>query len=514
MTFDPQHSPATPSNAAHPPPTIANAAVDSAANEALHTQAAWHSPFAQLGSDFVVSQAPTPLPAPYWVVRSHALAQQLDLPPEWGTSAPWLHALTGNLPLAHGGPHASVYSGHQFGVWAGQLGDGRALLLGQVHGQEIQLKGAGPTPFSRMGDGRAVLRSSIREFLCSEAMHALGVPSTRALCVTGSDAPVRRESVETAAVLARTAPSFLRFGHFEHFSHSGQHTALKTLADFTIDQHYPDCRQAAQPYRALLSAVTQRTAELLAHWQSVGFCHGVMNTDNMSILGLTLDYGPFQFLDAYNPQHICNHSDQQGRYAFYKQPQVAYWNLFCLGQALLPLLESPETTVGALEVFKTAYPQALAQRMSAKLGLLQPQETDAALIENLLRLLASEQVDFTIFWRRLSHWVRNCDPQDPSLRDLFLNPEPLNTWLQTYAQRLSAQNLADTSARMLRTNPKYVLRNYLGELAIRDAQAKNFETTAQLLHVLEHPFDEHPEHQVWADFPPDWSAHIAISCSS
>jgi len=275
-----------------------------------------------------------------------------------------LQALTGNRLLAGSAPLASVYSGHQFGQWAGQLGDGRAILLGELHGLEVQLKGAGLTPFSRMGDGRAVLRSSIREFLASEAMHGLGVPTSRALCVTGSDAPVRREEIETAAVVTRLAPSFIRFGHFEHFCHHGLPDALKTLADFVIDHHYPDCRSDVRwngnPYVALLAAVTERTAEMVAHWQAVGFCHGVMNTDNMSILGLTIDYGPFQFMDAYDPGHICNHSDTGGRYAFYKQPNVAYWNLFCLGHAMMPLIAEQEHAIAALETFKDMYPRAFA----------------------------------------------------------------------------------------------------------------------------------------------------------
>ncbi len=302
----------------------------------------WRNRFAALGPDFHTRLLPTPLPAPYWVGHSAAVANTLGLTPDWTSNEEWLAALSGNRVLAGSDPLATVYSGHQFGVWAGQLGDGRALLLGETEGGlEIQLKGAGRTPYSRMGDGRAVLRSSIREFLCSEAMHGLGIATTRALCVTGSDAPVRREEIETAAVVTRVAPSFIRFGHFEHFAANDRMDELRHLADFVIDSFYPACRHtekfAGNPYAALLEAVSERTAALLAQWQAVGFCHGVMNTDNMSILGLTLDYGPFQFLDGYDPAHICNHSDTQGRYAYARQPNIAYWNLFCLGQALLHL---------------------------------------------------------------------------------------------------------------------------------------------------------------------------------
>jgi uncharacterized protein YdiU (UPF0061 family) len=261
----------------------------------------WRNRFAALGADFSTRLRPAGLRAPYWVGRSRAAAQALGLAEHWLESEAALQAFTGNLPLAGSEPLASVYSGHQFGVWAGQLGDGRALLLGEVaatgeRGHEIQLKGSGLTPYSRMGDGRAVLRSSIREFLGSEAMHGLGIPTTRALCVTGSDDPVRRETIETAAVVTRTAPSFIRFGHFEHFSYNGQHEPLQRLADFVIDGFYPECRDRANPYAALLAAVARRTASLIAQWQGVGFCHGVMNTDNMSILGLTIDYGPREHL--------------------------------------------------------------------------------------------------------------------------------------------------------------------------------------------------------------------------
>ena len=478
----------------------------------------WNHSFWALGPSFYTARAPTPLPSPYWVGSSAQVGQLLNLPASWDQSAQWLAALTGNQPLDGGKSLASVYSGHQFGVWAGQLGDGRAILLGEGNGLELQLKGAGLTPYSRMGDGRAVLRSSIREFLCSEAMHGLGIPTSRALCVTGSDAPVRRETIETAAVVTRVAPSFIRFGHFEHFAHTDQHTELKTLADYVIDKFYPECRQTAlwqgNPYVAMLAEVTRRTAEMVAQWQSVGFCHGVMNTDNMSILGLTIDYGPFQFLDAYDPAHICNHSDTSGRYAFYKQPNVAYWNLFCLGQAMLPLIEDQELAIAALESFKDVYPRAFARKMAAKLGFAQPRESHKALIEDVLTLLAADRVDFTIFWRRLSHWAARCDTADASVRDLFINRDGIDAWLAAYTAQTRGADAAHDAALMLRTNPKFVLRNHLGELAIRAARQKDFSKVAELLKVLERPYDEHAASEHLADFPPDWAGGIEISCSS
>ena len=480
----------------------------------------WQKGFAALGSDFYTELRPTPLPSPHWVGTSHSVAQLLGLPEGWHQSEEALQALTGNQVLAGSTPLASVYSGHQFGVWAGQLGDGRAILLGELAGgHEIQLKGAGRTPYSRMGDGRAVLRSSIREFLCSEAMHGLGIPTSRALCITGSPGLVRREELETAAVVTRVAPSFVRFGHFEHFAANDQEEQLRTLADYVIDRYYPECRSpeatspwGGNPYAALLHSVSERTAQLMAQWQAVGFCHGVMNTDNMSILGLTLDYGPFQFLDAFVPGHICNHSDHHGRYAYNRQPNIAYWNLFCLAQALLPLIEDQDTALAALESYKTVFPDAFMARMHKKLGLTQAQDSSEALVEPLLQLLAQNAVDYTIFWRRLSHAV--AEGQFEPVRDLFADRAAIDAWLLSYSELLALEDKALAADLMLNCNPKFVLRNHLGEQAIRAAKGGDFSELATLQRLLERPFDEHPGHEAYADFPPDWASSISISCSS
>jgi len=484
------------------------------------------SRFEQLGEAFHTRLPPTPLPTPYWVGWSRDAARLLGLPEQMPADGTLLQALSGNAPLAGMSPLATVYSGHQFGVWAGQLGDGRALLLGEHPSAagplEVQLKGAGRTPYSRMGDGRAVLRSSIREFLCSEAMHALGIPTTRALCVTGSPAPVRRETLETAAVVTRLAPSFVRFGHFEHFSHSGQHQALRQLADFVLDHFYPDCRAApGNPYAALLAAVTARTAELVAQWQAVGFCHGVLNTDNMSILGLTLDYGPFQFLDGFDPGHICNPSDSGGRYAYARQPDIAYWNLFCLAQALLPLLDDTQQALDALEPYRMLFPVALQRRMNAKLGLDAVRAGDAELTEELLQLLAHERTDYTIFWRRLSHAADTRVEQAEATRrwqavlDLFLDRAAFGHWAGRWRQRLALEpDAAHAGARMLGVNPRLVLRNHLGETVIRHAQAGDFAPLQRLHEALARPYDDLPDPDDLADFPPDWAAGISISCSS
>ena len=480
----------------------------------------WQKGFAALGSDFYTELRPTPLPSPHWVGTSHSVAQLLGLPEGWHQNEEALQALTGNQVLAGSTPLASVYSGHQFGVWAGQLGDGRAILLGELAGgHEIQLKGAGRTPYSRMGDGRAVLRSSIREFLCSEAMHGLGIPTSRALCITGSPGLVRREELETAAVVTRVAPSFVRFGHFEHFAANDQEEQLRTLADYVIGRYYPECRSpeatspwGGNPYAALLHSVSERTAQLMAQWQAVGFCHGVMNTDNMSILGLTLDYGPFQFLDAFVPGHICNHSDHHGRYAYNRQPNIAYWNLFCLAQALLPLIEDQDTALAALESYKTVFPDAFMAQMHKKLGLTQAQDSSEALVEPLLQLLAQNAVDYTIFWRRLSHAV--AEGQFEPVRDLFADRAAIDGWLLSYSELLALEDKALAADLMLNSNPKFVLRNHLGEQAIRAAKGGDFSELATLQRLLERPFDEHPGHEAYADFPPDWASSISISCSS
>ncbi|WP_076997888.1 YdiU family protein [Variovorax sp. KK3] len=477
----------------------------------------WVPGFSALGPAFHTSLRPTPLRSPpYWVGWSDSAARDMGLRADWRNDE-ILAALTGQTLLEGSAPLATVYSGHQFGVWAGQLGDGRAILLGETDtGWELQLKGAGRTPYSRMGDGRAVLRSSIREFLCSEAMHGLGIPTTRALSVTGSDAPVVREEIETASVVARAAPSFVRFGHFEHFAAANRVDELRTLADFVIDRFYPACRNSdrfgGNAYAAFLEAVSERTATLMAQWQSVGFCHGVMNTDNMSILGLTIDYGPFQFLDGFDPRHICNHSDTGGRYAYNQQPNVAYWNLFCLAQALLPLIGEQEVAVAALESYKTVFPDAFEARMRAKLGLPDAAPDDRALIEGVLKLLAQEKVDYTIFWRRLADRQAGGDPD--LVRDLFVDRAGIDAWLASFAQR-HAQVPAEQSARSMRgANPKFVLRNHLGQQAIEAAQRRDFSGVADLLKLLQSPFEDHAGYEAYAGFPPDWASTIEISCSS
>ncbi len=488
--------------------------------------AGWPNRFHALGPAFYTELPAQGLPDPHWVATSDDCAALLGLPGDWATRADLaaLQVFSGNALWPGMRTLASVYSGHQFGQWAGQLGDGRALWLGEMATpagpMELQLKGAGRTPYSRMGDGRAVLRSSIREYLCSEAMAALGIPTTRALCITGSALPVRRETVETAAVVTRVAPSFVRFGHFEHFGHRDQPAALRALADAVIDHHFPACRDAAEPYAALLEAVTLRTAAMVADWQAVGFCHGVMNTDNMSILGLTIDYGPFGFLDAFDPGHICNHSDDQGRYAFARQPGIAFWNLHALAQALLPLIgngdEAGERALAALEPFKAAFAQGLQARMAAKLGLVTSEDGDPTLVDDLLRRMAADHADMTITFRRLAQFSSAPGMANEAVRDLFIDREAFDAWALRYAERLRREGRTDAerAEHMNRVNPKFVLRNHLADAAIQRAREGDFTEVARLMSVLRRPFDEQPEHAAYADFPPEWASAIEVSCSS
>ena len=495
----------------------------------------WTHRLTQLGPRFFTRLQPTPVAAPRWAARNESLRAELGWPAGIFDDD-HLQAFAGNALMVGSDPLATVYSGHQFGQWAGQLGDGRAIWLGEAASaqgpQEIQLKGAGRTPYSRGGDGRAVLRSSIREYLCSEAMHGLGIATTRALSLVASPEPVRRETIESAAVVARVAPSFLRFGHFEHFSAQGDTDSLRALADHAIAHHLPQCQERMQrwqgnAYAALLDEVQERTARLLAQWQAVGFCHGVMNTDNMSLLGLTIDYGPFQFMDGFDPGHICNHSDHQGRYAYGRQPNVAYWNLYALAQAIAPLIDDQPMTLQVLEGYKTLFPQYLGDAMRAKLGLtgsLAPEserEADWTLVEDLMQLMATEKVDFTLFWRQLSHavvWQSRATTLNnegwSAVTDLVLDRPRLLAWLERYTARAGQGNFAAMGARMLRTNPKFVLRNHLLQKAIEQAEHGNFAEVNRLFIALSDPYQADSMPPEFMAEPPDWAKSLVLSCSS
>lgn len=463
---------------------------------------------------------PSRLDQPTKVSSNSLLATQLGIDPAALESQTMLDLVSGNFGTANIKPIALVYSGHQFGVWAGQLGDGRAMTLGElpvtgadgkIELWDLQLKGAGPTPYSRFADGRAVLRSSIREYLCSEAMHGLGIASTRALYLLDSKTRIYREDVESGAIVCRVARSHIRFGSFEHFHYRNQPEGVAALADYVIDRHFPEWAAEHNRYLKLFTQTVENTAKMIAQWQAVGFSHGVMNTDNMSILGDTLDYGPFGFLDSYNPNFICNHSDSHGRYSFKNQPSVGLWNLNALATSLMSLLSSDEL----IAVLKTYEPHYLAHYralMAAKLGLLEYRDDDEQLLNSLLELLQKNAVDYSLFFRQLCTFSAT----DQSVRDHFIDRDAFDLWAEQYLQRLVQQPLTDQQrcAKMLRTNPKYVLRNYMAQAAIEKAQQGDYSEVNLLLRVLQNPFDEHPEAEKYAGLPPDWADHISVSCSS
>lgn len=477
--------------------------------------------FARLLATFHSRLKPTPLAKPYLVSFNANAAKLIDLACAESDRQDFAECFAGNRLLPGSEPLSMLYAGHQFGHYVSQLGDGRAILLGEIRNSageswDVQLKGAGITPYSRSGDGRAVLRSSIREYLCSEAMHGLGIPTTRALCVVGSDDEVYREQIESAAVVTRIAPSHVRFGSFEVFYHRGQHEHISTLADYVIARHFPSLAVEPDKHASFLREVMMRTARLMAQWQAVGFSHGVMNTDNMSILGLTFDYGPFGFMEAYDPGYICNHSDHGGRYAYDQQPQIGLWNLTALAQALTPLI-AVEEIQKILDAYGDIYSEHYVQLMCQKLGLTYNGLEDFALIEPLLEMMRVSEVDYTNLFRKLGQFKTAPGEQNSALRDMFINRAAFDEWAATYRARLQAEagTDAERKVRMDRVNPKYILRNYLAQIAIAKAgKERDFSEVDRLLKLLSRPFDEQPEMESYAAPAPDWARKIEISCSS
>ena len=504
--------------------------------------------------------SPTPVPAPQTLAVASEVAALLELPPDFVASQDFAEVFGGNRLLPGMDPVSACYGGHQFGSWAGQLGDGRAITLGELRtstGQrwELQLKGAGPTPYSRRADGRAVMRSSVREFLCSEAMHHLGIPTTRALSLVGTGEGVLRDILydghpreEPGAVVCRVAPSFLRFGNFEIFASRDDVTVLRALADFTIRSYFPELGPpSAEVYLAWFEEVVRRTAETIAKWMAVGFVHGVMNTDNMSILGLTIDYGPYGFLDDFAPDWTPNITDAQGRrYRYASQPRVALWNLVCLANAIHPLIPDAAALERALERYSSTLEAARARLVAAKLGLLRlsddeltpagtPRLPDAALVDELTELLAAVETDMTLFYRRLAE-VPAASVGPETNDDSLLAPleiafydgpsvsaehrARLTAWLRRYAARVREDGTADAvrKLRMQRINPKFVLRNYVAQLAIDAAERGDGSVVRELLEVLAHPFDEQPGKERYAEKRPEWARNrpgcSMLSCSS
>ena len=484
--------------------------------------------------------APTPVAAPQLMAFSRDMAQELGVDERELSSPSWVNALAGNVLLPGMTAYATCYGGHQFGVWARQLGDGRAIFLGEAisrTGQrfEIQLKGAGPTPYSRRADGRAVLRSSVREFLCSEAMHHLGVPTTRAISLVTTGEMVVRDMFydghpveEQGAVVCRVAPSFTRFGHFELPASRGDKTLLRQFVDFTIARDFPEL--TSTPDEILVSwfvDVCERTARLMAHWMRVGFVHGVMNTDNMSILGLTIDYGPYGWVDNFDPSWTPNTTDGDGRrYCFGRQPEMARWNLERLAEALAVISPEPNALAFGLDRFDETYNDEFRQAFAAKFGFVEWGDGDAELVEDIFFLLQRAEVDMTLFFRYLAK-VDVESPDPAVLTDAFYRVEMLDlysteflAWLQRWARRvLSNGDSAELRrTRMNAANPLYVLRNYLAQQAIDRAERGDPSMIHTLLEVLRHPYEEQPGREDFSFKRPEWARHKAgcsmLSCSS
>lgn len=470
--------------------------------------------FARLGDDFSTAVQPEPITAPRLAVVSEAALALLDLEPSEAQRPEFTQLFSGNSLWSTAEPRAMVYSGHQFGVYNPRLGDGRGLLLGEVVNEagehwDLHLKGAGSTPYSRMGDGRAVLRSSIREFLASEYLAALGVPTTRALCVVASETPVWRERKETAAMLLRLSPSHIRFGHFEYFYYTRQHEALRQLLDFTRANHFADCADDA----ALFRSAVERSAEMIAYWQAYGFCHGVMNTDNLSILGLTFDFGPYAFLDDFDAHFICNHSDDSGRYSFENQVPIAHWNLSALAQALTPFV-AVETLRESLGLFLPLYQAHWLDLMRRRLGLTIAESGDEALIQRLLQLMQGGAVDYPNFFRALGE--QSAEAAVQTLREDFVDLAGFDAWAADYCARVARDggSVEERRSRMHAVNPRYSLRNYLAQQAIEAAEAGDFAPLHELHAVLSRPFEEQPGKERYTERPPEWGRHLEISCSS
>jgi serine/tyrosine/threonine adenylyltransferase len=476
------------------------------------------STYASQLPDLVSAVSVTPFAEPKLLAYSAETAALLQIPAEFFQQADAADYLSGKKLFEGSIPIAQKYAGHQFGQYNPELGDGRGLLLGDVKGADgknydLHLKGAGRTPYSRFGDGRAVLRSSIREFLASEAMYHLGIPTSRALSLVGSTEPVRRETIEQGAMVIRVCPSHIRFGHFEHCFYTGDKDQLKRLVDFTVQQHFPDCQQAENPALAMLQQVVVRTAELISQWQAIGFNHGVMNTDNMSILGISFDYGPYAFLDDYQPGYICNHSDHSGRYAFDEQPGIGLWNLNALAHALSPLIEV-EQLRAALGLYEPALVNHYMRLMGTKLGLTTQQPTDRALIGQWLALLQQQQQDYTLSFRRLADFSE--DSKGLSVRDFMLDPEAFDQWATLYRARLALEpgTAAERKERMNKVNPLYIVRNYLAQQAIEAAEQGNITPLHELLQVLKQPYQQQQGKEAFAAPPPEWGKAMTISCSS
>lgn len=473
---------------------------------------------------------------------SPEMLENLGLSKEDSQTKEFLEVFTGNAILPNTAPYAMSYGGHQFGNWAGQLGDGRAINLVEVeHNNKrwaLQLKGAGETPYSRTADGLAVLRSSIREYLCSEAMHHLGVPTTRALSLALSGDAVLRDVMyngnpeyEKGAIVCRVAPSFLRFGNYEIFAARQDFNTLKTVVDYTIKYFFSDLGEPSKDtYLAFFKEVMQRTLDMIIHWQRVGFVHGVMNTDNMSILGLTIDYGPYGWLEGFDFGWTPNTTDRQHkRYRYGNQPNIGLWNLYKLANALFPLIEDAEALESILNQYKADFEVKSLGMMRSKLGLETEDVFDTSLVQDLEDNLLLIETDMTIFFRKLNDFnIEKASEGLEVVKDAFYIPAEITeeiqqkweAWFQRYTERLGQEqtNSKERKEKMDLVNPKYVLRNYMAQLAIDDADKGDYKLIDELFQMLKKPYDEQPKYEKWFAKRPDWARHkigcSMLSCSS
>ena len=478
---------------------------------------------------------------PKVIIYSDEVAESLGFTQDYCSTHDFAEIITGNKLAEGSKPYAMAYAGHQFGNWAGQLGDGRAINLGETKSksglQTLQLKGAGPTPYSRTADGLAVLRSSVREFLCSEAMFHLGVPTTRALSLTITGEDVLRDMLyngnyqyEKGAVVCRVAPSFIRFGSFEFFAWRQDKENLRKLTDYTIEHYFAHLIGHEQKYLKLFEEVAHKTCEMIVHWQRVGFVHGVMNTDNMSIHGLTIDYGPYGWMDNYDPDWTPNTTDLPGkRYRFANQPVIAQWNLLKLANALYPITLEENGLKNIIENFQTCYKKGYLNMMLQKLGLKESYPTDEALISELTQTMKDTQCDMTIFFRLLSDVNDNMTPSEAYeiiSKSLYLdiNDEDIKIvwqrWFLKYLDRLKDETISDEERKVImdKANPKYVLRNYMAQIAIEAADKGDYSVIHELYQLLKQPYAEQPEYQHWFEKRPEWAIKKVgcsmLSCSS
>ena len=457
---------------------------------------------------------PEPLKKPFLIHANTALSESLNI--DISDEEALTSFVNGELVLEGSDSFAMCYAGHQFGHFVPRLGDGRAINIGTVKdvnyiNQHLQLKGAGQTLYSRSGDGRAVLRSSIREYLMSEAMHGLGIETTRALAIIGSEHSVYRQTWEKGSIVLRTSPSWVRFGTFEYFAHSKNFKELEALADYAINECYPHLNEEKAKYYHFFTEVMGKTARLMAQWQSVGFNHGVMNTDNMSILGITIDYGPYAFLDDYDVNFVCNHTDKHARYSFGNQPRIGEWNLRALALALEPLVQK-EHLEKAMTHYGRLYSRHFLYLMGRKLGLDEVSDNDFDFMKQMFGMLQSLRVDYTLFFRTLSRY----NGERKALLKLGLLHTPMNEWLDEYDIRLKQNSSSEEERheRMLQSNPKYVLKNYILQEAIEKAEKGNYTLVNSLFEIAQNPYGEHEACEHWAGVTPDEFKNQKLSCLS